>query len=162
MRARPAPPRSSATTSRTVVALAALLLLGGVAGCGDRGAPAASPGSSGGSASPGSPGGPGSSGVVAGSGSGASCAAAVRYQGHFYLMWGRPGHAPNPTGRTLPAVVPGCDDTGPAGPHEQDQPIRVDVLRATDPRLAVGYRGTLYVRQGAKPPAGPRWVTDHR
>jgi hypothetical protein len=149
MRPRPAPTRSPATTSRTALVLAALLVLGGVAGCGDRGAPAGPPGSAGSG---------GGSGVVAGSGSGASCAAAVRYDGHLYLMWGRPGQAPEPTDRTLPAVVPGCDDTGPAGPHEPDQPVRVDVLRATDPRLAVGYQGTLYVRQGAKPPAGPHGV----
>ena len=127
--------RSSATTPRVALGLAALLLLGGVAGCGDRGSPAAPRG-----------------GEAVGAGSGASCAAAIRYDGHLYLMWGRPGRAPAPTGRTLPAVVPGCDDTGRAGPHDPDQPVQVDVLRATDPRIAVGYRGDLYVRQGATPP----------
>ena len=147
--------RSSAVTSRTAVGLAALLLLGGLAGCGD-----SSASSSGGSDPASGPGSGPASGGETGSRSGASCAAAIRYDGHLYLRWGPPGpgRAPDPTGRTLPAVIPGCDDTGPAGPEVADEPVLVDVLRATDPRIAVGYRGDLYVRQGASPPAGPRWM----
>jgi hypothetical protein len=139
---------SPSTTARAVLGLAALLLLGGVAGCGASDSPASGPGGSG-----------SGSGAGPGSGSGASCVAAIRYDGHLYLMWRRlPGRGPEPTGRTLPAGLPACNDVGPGGRQEPDQPIRVDVLRATDPRVAVGYRGDLYVREGASPPAGPRWM----
>ena len=71
---------------RVAVAVAAgPVLLGGLAGCG------------------------GGGGGETGS---ASCAAILVYDGHTYLGHGGIRRDPEVTGRSLPAVLPGCDDTG--------------------------------------------------
>lgn len=67
---------------------------------------------------------------------------------------GGPGAGgPDPTGRTLEAVVPPCDDTGGQGPSQSPEPTTVDVLRGVDPSIAVGWQGYVMVRQGATYPA---------
>src|SRR4051794_22823722 len=55
-----------------------------------------------------------------GGGASDSCAATVEYDGATY--WGRGGlqRTPDTTGRTFPAMVPGCDDTGGQDPHPDE------------------------------------------
>ena len=92
------------------------------------------------------------------SGGAASCAALIRYDGHDYLGTGELRRTPPTTGRTLSAVLPGCDDTGGQGPAPHDEKVRVEELADLDPGLALLWNGAVLVRRGrVLPPATRVW-----
>lgn len=82
----------------------------------------------------------------------ASCAAVIELDGHTY--WGRGGldRIPPTTGEALPAVVPGCDDSGGQDEPVRDESVQVQVLDGVEPRVAVLYHDTLYLREGESLP----------
>ncbi|WP_155992885.1 DUF6281 family protein [Nocardioides sp. URHA0020] len=95
-----------------------------------------------------------------GGGASASCAAIVEYDGARYLGTGEVHRTPVTTGRVMPAVAPGCDDTGGQDDQTvQDTKVQVEELAAVDPRVAVLLNGGIYVREGASVPAVVRsWL----
>jgi hypothetical protein len=97
----------------------------------------------------------------------ASCAAVLVYDGHTYAGTGEIKRDPEITGRSMPAVLPGCDDTGGQAETEQDEPVRVNELVDVAPSTAVLFQGSIYVRDGRDLPErtqrwfrAPRCATD--
>ncbi|MGD9959456.1 DUF6281 family protein [Nocardioides sp.] len=91
----------------------------------------------------------GCSGVGSGA---ASCAAAIEYDGHTYLGTGNVRRDPEVTGRSMPAVLPGCDDSGGQSEPEGDEAIRVEELADVDSGVSVMFNGSVYVRNGQNLP----------
>lgn len=86
-------------------------------------------------------------------GGSASCAAVIEYDGATYWGAGAPRRTLDTTGRTLPAVLPGCDDSGGQDPNPVgDRPVQVQELAAVDASVAVLYGDGVYVRKGAQLP----------
>lgn len=83
----------------------------------------------------------------AGTGS-ASCAAVIVYDGHTYLGSGDIKRDPEVTGRSMPAVLPGCDDSGGQSEAEKDQSVRVEELADVPADTAVFFHGSIYIRDG--------------
>jgi hypothetical protein len=106
-------------------------------------------------------GGSGGSGGEAGS---ASCAAVLVHGGHTYLGHGGVRRDPAVTGRSLPAALPGCNDTGGDtdgdtggwSQDEKDEHVRVEELADVAPATAVLFRGSVYVRDGRDLPGTTR------
>lgn len=97
----------------------------------------------------------GCSGDDAGS---ASCAAVIVHDGHTYLGNGGLKRDPEVTGRSMPAVLPGCNDTGGQSEVEKDGIIRVVELADVGPSTAVLFHGSIYVRDGRDlPKETKRW-----
>ena len=93
----------------------------------------------------------------------ASCAAVLVYDGHTYLGNGGVKRDPELTGRSMPAVLPGCDDTGGQSEAEKDEPVRVDELADVASSTAVFFRGSVYVREGRDlPKRTQRWFRTSR
>jgi hypothetical protein len=95
----------------------------------------------------------GGCGASSGGGDGAaSCAAVIELDGHTY--WGRGGveRIPPTTDRSLPAVLPGCDDSGGQDGAVEEESVEVQVLADLEPTVAVLFQDTIYVRDGAKLP----------
>lgn len=87
----------------------------------------------------------------------ASCAAVLEVDGVRFVGTGELRRTPETTGRTVPAVQPGCDDSGgqdDAG--SADEPVEADVLADVAPDVAVLLSGTLYVRDGEPVPTAVR------
>jgi hypothetical protein len=101
---------------------------------------------------------PGCSGGESGA---ASCAAVLVYDGHTYSGRGGVAREPEVTGRSMPAVLPACDDTGGQSDAEsRDEAIRVHELAAVDPTTAVFFNGAVYVRDGRElPERTRRWFS---
>jgi hypothetical protein len=88
----------------------------------------------------------------------ASCAAVLVYEGHTYLGNGGVKRDPEVIGRSMPAVVPGCNDTDQSE-AQQDEPVRVDELADVAPSTAVFFQGSIYVREGRDlPEQTQRWL----
>ena len=83
----------------------------------------------------------------------ASCAAVLLYDGHTYLGGSPLKRDPKVTSRSMPAAVPGCDDTGGQSEAEKDEPVRVVELADVPPATAVLFHGSIYVREGRVLPA---------
>ena len=88
----------------------------------------------------------GLSGCSGGDAGSASCAASIVYDGHTY--WGRGGvkRDPEVTGRSMPAVLPGCDDSGGQSEAEPDVSVRVDELADVASSTAVLWHGSIFIR----------------
>ena len=86
----------------------------------------------------------------------ASCAAILVYDGHTYLGHGGIRRDPEVTGRSLPAVLPGCNDTGGPSEAEHDEHVRVEELADVAPGTAVLFDGSVYVRDGRDLPEATR------
>ncbi|HEU4568189.1 MAG TPA: DUF6281 family protein [Marmoricola sp.] len=86
----------------------------------------------------------------------ASCAAAVRYDGHLYLGQRPLAHEPATTGRLVDAVLPGCDDTGGQTAAEPDEKVQVAELADVPITTAFLWQGSVYVRDGQELPAAAR------
>lgn len=90
-------------------------------------------------------------------GGSASCAALIEYNGSTYQGAGPLSRTPETTGRTMSAVLPGCDDSGgAAGSNVVDEPVLVLELARVDASVAVLFQNGLYVRDGAQLPAEVR------
>lgn len=88
----------------------------------------------------------------------ADCAAVLLHDGHSYLGRGDLERGPSVTGRSLPAVLPGCDDTREGPVAEKQQRVRVEELVDVAAETAVLFDGVLYVREGrALPGHTRRW-----
>jgi hypothetical protein len=99
----------------------------------------------------------GLSACSAGDAGSASCAAVLVYEGHDYLGNGGVKRDPEVTGRSMPAVLPGCNDTGQSE-AEKDLPVRVDELADVAPSTAVFFQGSIYFREGRNlPKQTQRW-----
>lgn len=93
----------------------------------------------------------------------ASCAALVVHDGHTYYARDRLARDPRRTGRSLRAVVPGCDDTGDPAQAEPDRLVRVHELAGVAPGIAVYFDGAVYVRDGRRLPGrSRRWFRETR
>ena len=100
----------------------------------------------------------GQSGCSGGDAGSASCAAVLVYDGHTYLGSGRVKRDPKVTGRSMRAVLPGCDDTGGQSVAHKNEPVQVDELADVAPSTAVLFQGSLYVRTGHDlPEQTQRW-----
>lgn len=100
----------------------------------------------------------GLSGCSGGDAGSASCAASIVYDGHTY--WGRGGvmRDPEVTGRSMPAVLPGCDDSGGQSEAEKDVSVRVDELADVASSTAVLWNGSIFIRDGRDlPKETQRW-----
>lgn len=84
------------------------------------------------------------------------CAATLVHDGRTYLGSGDLRREPEVTGRSLPAVLPGCDDIGERSGAEEDAPVRAEELVGVDSGTAVLVDGSLYVREGRDLPAHAR------
>lgn len=101
---------------------------------------------------------PGLSACSGGNAGSASCAAVIVYDGHTYLGHGVVKRDPKVTGRSMPAVLPGCNDTGGQSEAEKDEPVRVDELADVAPSTAVFFHGSVYIREGRElPQETQRW-----
>ena len=89
-------------------------------------------------------------------GSDSACAAEVTYNGHPYFGYGELVREPDITGRSFPAVLPGCDDSGGQDPAELDEAVVVHELVDVDPSVAVLLNGALYIRDGRVLPKAAR------
>lgn len=88
----------------------------------------------------------------------ASCAAVLVYDGHTYLGNGGVKRDPEVTSRSMPAVLPGCNDTGGQSEAEKEEPVRVHELAEVAPSTAVFFQGSIYVRKGRDlPKQTQRW-----
>lgn len=93
----------------------------------------------------------------------ADCAAVVVYKGHTYYGNGGVKRDPETTGRSMPAVMPGCDDTGDQSKAERDEPVRVFELADVAPSTAVYLDGAIYIREGRDlPKPTRRWFLTPR
>ena len=93
-----------------------------------------------------------------GGGGEASCAAAVELDGVTYWGTGELRRTPGTTGRTLSAVLPGCDDSGGQDDVVGDEAVEVEELTGLDPGVAVLFHDSIYVRDGEDlPPAARAW-----
>lgn len=82
----------------------------------------------------------------------ASCAAVLKLHGNTYLGRGGVDRIPVTTGRTLPGVLPECDDSGGQDEPIGDEPVEVEVLADVDPTVAVLFHDTIYIRDGEELP----------
>jgi hypothetical protein len=88
----------------------------------------------------------------------ASCAAVIVYDGHTYLGNGGVKRDPEVTGRSMPAVLPSCDDTGGQSEADKDESVRVVELADVAASTAVFFQGAIYVRDGRDlPKQTQRW-----
>lgn len=85
----------------------------------------------------------------------ADCAAVIRYDGHRYWGLGGLKRTPEVTGRSVSAVLPGCDDTGGKEPPPAE-PVEAQQLAAVDPTTALLFNGAVYVRDGRELPRSTR------
>jgi len=100
----------------------------------------------------------GLSGCSGGDAGSASCAAAIVYDGHTYLGNGGLKRDPEVTGRSMPAVLPGCNDTGGQSEVEKDETVRVAELADVASSTAVFFHGSIYIREGRDLPKDTkRW-----
>jgi hypothetical protein len=90
----------------------------------------------------------GLSGCGGGDARSASCAAVIRYDGHTYLGTGIVKRDPKVTGRALPAVRPGCDDSGGQLEADKDEAVRVEELADVAPGTALLFEDSIYLRHG--------------
>jgi hypothetical protein len=88
----------------------------------------------------------GLSGCGGGAAGTASCADAIVHNGHSYLGSGDVLRHPRVTGRSMPAVLLGCDDSNAQA--EEDESIQVDELADVPASTAVLFQGSIYVRDG--------------
>ena len=90
----------------------------------------------------------GLSGCSGGDAGSASCAAAINHDGHTY--WGTASvmRYPEVTGRSMPAVLPGCDDSGGQSEAEKDVSVRVNELADVASSTAVLFHGSIFIRDG--------------
>ena len=87
----------------------------------------------------------------------ASCAQVVRVDGVVFVGSGSPQRLPATTGRTLPAQVPACDDTGDGTANgTAGESTSVEVIDGVDPATAVLWQGSVLVREGEQLPDGVR------
>ena len=100
----------------------------------------------------------GLSGCSGGDAGSASCAAAIIHDGHTYLGTARVMRDPEVTGRSMPAVLPGCDDSGGQSEAEPDVSVRVDELADVASSTAVLWHGSIFIRDGRDlPKETQRW-----
>lgn len=99
-----------------------------------------------------------------GAGGGESaCPATVQVDGVTYDGTGPTRRTPATTGDILPAVLPGCDDSGGKEDASPAEPIEVEVVRDIDPEVAVLWSGAIFVREGRTLPDSTRvWFTAPR
>lgn len=97
----------------------------------------------------------GCSGSDAGS---ASCPSTIVYDGHTYVGQGAVKRDPEVTGRSMPAVLPGCNDSGGQSEGEKDEAVRVEELVDVAPGTAVLWGDTVFIRDGrVLPEETQRW-----
>lgn len=100
----------------------------------------------------------GLSGCSGGDAGSASCAAVLVYDGRTYLGTARVMRDPEVTGRSMPAVLPGCDDSGGQSQAEKDESVRVYELADVASSTAVLFHGSIYIRNGRDlPKETQRW-----
>lgn len=85
-----------------------------------------------------------------------SCAAVLVYDGHTYFGTGGVKRDPDITGRSMSAVLSGCDDSGGQTEAESDEPVQVNELADVPPSTAVHFQGSIYVRDGRELPEQTR------
>ena len=100
----------------------------------------------------------GLSGCSGGDAGSASCAAAIIHDGHTYLGTARVMRDLEVTGRSMPAVLPGCDDSGGQSEAEKDVSVRVNELADVASSTAVLFHGSIFIRDGRDlPQETQRW-----
>lgn len=87
-----------------------------------------------------------------GSGGSSACIFSIQVGGVAYDGSGTPERQPPLTGRTVPATVPGCNDTGGTG--APDEEIEVAEIEGVSSEVAVFWQDAVLVRRGAELPAG--------
>lgn len=85
-----------------------------------------------------------------GSVSSASCVALVVVNGVGYQGYRNPERQPALSGRSLPAIEPGCNDTNQA--DNPDNEVEVQEIEGIATSTAVWFAGSLFVRRGAELP----------
>jgi hypothetical protein len=100
----------------------------------------------------------GLSGCSGGDAGSASCASVIVYDGHTYFGRGDIKRDPEVTGRSMPAVLPVCDDSGGQSETEADAHVRVEELADVAPGTAVFWDGSIFIRDGrVLPKKTQRW-----
>lgn len=86
------------------------------------------------------------------------CVSVIRYDGHTYIGQGELKRDPEVTGRSMPAVMPGCHDSGVQSEDEKDEAVRVKELAGVAPGTAVLWVGSIFIRDGRLlPKKTERW-----
>jgi len=98
----------------------------------------------------------GLSGCGGGDARSASCAAAIVYDGHTYRGHGGVKRDPEVTGRSVPAVLPRCNDSGGRSEAGKDETVQVDELADVASSTAVLWHGSIFVRDGRDLPKETR------